>query len=227
MSYFKLISGVGALAFLASCSTYDPMLKTGQNDRYSHQIDVVEETVVMEVAMSEAAPGLPYHEVNRMKAFLADYKSRGARHGPLILSVPQGSPWAAKLEQSAEQTYDLAYDYGVRDVSRSDYASNGSPDAPLVLAYRAFKAVGPNCPSLAQIDLSATSTNDPTPAFGCSVNANLAAMIADPADLLGARPEDPADTVRRVDVLTKYRTGQPTATERTDSETGAISNAVE
>ena len=59
------------------------------------------------------------------------------------------------------------------------------------------------------------------------MRANLAAMVSDPADLLGARRSDPADTLRRIEVLDLYRAGQSTATERSESESGAVSTAVE
>ena len=222
-----LLTGLSALGLIAGCSTYDPAIKTGNYDRYEHEIRVVEETVVLEVPMSAAEPGIPYSEQRRVEVFLSSYKSKGARHGPLILSVPQNSPFAAQLEISAREAYDLAYDYGVKDIKRSDYESNGAPEAPMVLAYRAFKAIPPDCPSLASIDLAGTRGNDPQPRFGCAMQANLAAMVADPADLIGARPEDPADTVRRVDVLTKYRAGQPTSTERTEAESGTVSQAID
>jgi pilus assembly protein CpaD len=202
------------------------MLKTGHADRKSHDIQVVEDTVVLELAMNASEPGLPSAQTNQVSNFLADYISRGRRHGPLIVSVPQNSPWAAQLEQGAADAYSLAYKSGVRDIKRSDYDSNGSSEAPMVLAYTAFRAIAPDCPSLASINLSASATNDPHPSFGCATQANLAAMIADPADLLGARRSDPKDVMRRATVLNKYRAGESSATERSEAETGAISTAV-
>lgn len=227
MTRMRLFAGLFGLSLLSACTSYDPLLKTGGKDIYSHDIEVVEDTVVLEVAMSPAEPGLPYSELRKVEAFLADYKSRGRRHGPLILSVPQNSPHASQLETSAKEAYDLAYDYGVQDLKRSDYDSNGSADAPLVLAFMAYRAIPPNCKSLASLNLAATHESDRLPTLGCASAVNLAAMIADPADLLGARIMDPADVVRRMTVLDKYRAGQPTATERPDAEKGSISDAIE
>ena len=55
---------------------------------------------------------------------------------------------------------------------------------------------------------------------------NLAAMIADPSDLVGTQKMDPADVGRRSIVLTKYRNGEKTSSERSDDASGAISKAV-
>lgn len=227
MTMTRFLMSFSALALLAACSTFDPVIKTGHDGTFNHDIQVVEDTVVLEVPMSNAESGIPYYQRKKVQAFLADYKSRGVRHGPLILSVPLGSPWGQQLKTGVDQTVQLAYEYGVQDLKRSDYESNGSPEAPMVLAFTAYRAIAPNCPSLASIDMTASASNDTTPAFGCAMQANLAAMIADPADLIGARPFDAADTLRRVDVLTKYRAGQSTATERAESESGAISQAVQ
>jgi pilus assembly protein CpaD len=54
--------------------------------------------------------------------------------------------------------------------------------------------------------------NQPHWNFGCATQRNLAAMVADPADLVQPRAETPAYTMRRTTVMEKYRTGQPTAT---------------
>ena len=53
--------------------------------------------------------------------------------------------------------------------------------------------------------------NLPYPNFGCAQQHNLAAQIANPADLLGPRTMDPADQERRAIVLDKYRRGETNA----------------
>lgn len=228
MQFAKCLASLSVLSFVAACSSHGGVIKSGSAaDRTSHEIEVVEDTMVLEVQADGNMAGIPSYDMRRIEYFIADYKARGRRHGPLVLSLPLGSPFAGQFESGAQQAMDLAYEYGVSDVSRSDYDSNGSPEAPMVLAFTAYRAIPPNCPSLATISLSRSPTNDPQPAFGCATQANLAAMIADPADLLGTRRADPADTLRRAEVLTKYRAGESTATERTESEQGAVSTAVE
>jgi pilus assembly protein CpaD len=61
--------------------------------------------------------------------------------------------------------------------------------------------------------------NQPHWNFGCSTQHNLAAMVANPADLMQPRPETPSDSARRTQALTKYRQGESTATQYPNSET--------
>ena len=54
--------------------------------------------------------------------------------------------------------------------------------------------------------------------------ANLAAMVADPRDLVAPRTMGVGDTGRRLDVIERYRAGESTASERSEHESGAVSN---
>ena len=52
-------------------------------------------------------------------------------------------------------------------------------------------------------------------------------MIANPSDLVGDQPMDPADIGRRSIVMSKYRSGEKTSAERNGDASGAISSAVQ
>jgi pilus assembly protein CpaD len=60
--------------------------------------------------------------------------------------------------------------------------------------------------------------------FGCAQQHNLAAMVENPADLVQPRSETPAYTMRRTQVIEKYREGQPTASTYTNTNAGKISD---
>ena len=49
--------------------------------------------------------------------------------------------------------------------------------------------------------------------FGCAYQANLAAMVANPSDLVAPSPIGAADATRRASVLAKYRKGEKTVSE--------------
>ena len=51
---------------------------------------------------------------------------------------------------------------------------------------------------------------------------DLAAMVADPRDLVSPRPLDPDDAQRRLTVLEKYRKGETTVAEKAASQSGAV-----
>jgi pilus assembly protein CpaD len=52
----------------------------------------------------------------------------------------------------------------------------------------------------------------------------MAAMVANPADLVQPRPESPSYTTRRSTVLGKYSKGESTATQYPDQDKGKISD---
>jgi pilus assembly protein CpaD len=60
--------------------------------------------------------------------------------------------------------------------------------------------------------------NLPYPNFGCAQQRNLAAQIANPADLLGPRTTETADAERRAVVFDKYRQGRVTGAEKSTDE---------
>ena len=60
--------------------------------------------------------------------------------------------------------------------------------------------------------------------FGCATQRNLAAMVANPADLVQPRAETPAYTAKRTFGIDKWRKGESPATTYPDSQKGAISD---
>lgn len=111
------------------------------------------------------------------------------------------------------------YGNGIRDDIQSQIAPYGlllSDDAPItgapvqpgmvrVVVIR-MKAVVPGCPDYSRVSQpefeSNTSSNQ-----GCATNSNLAAMIANPADLVrgqpGAEVTDPATATKAIDAFRK------------------------
>jgi pilus assembly protein CpaD len=56
-------------------------------------------------------------------------------------------------------------------------------------------------------DMTKTAQNTSYENFGCSQQNNIAAMVADPRDLVRPRPTAPADAMRRSKVFDNYRAG--------------------
>jgi len=77
-------------------------------------------------------------------------------------------------------------------------------------------------------NLGRTGDNQSASNFGCAVNANLAAQIADPRDIAGPRAMTPASAGRRTVVFDKYAAGEQTAApQETLVESARISTAVD
>ncbi len=101
------------------------------------------------------------------------------------------------------------------------YDAGGDPAAPVVARFDALQAVAPDC-QLKWDNLSSTNSNEVSKHFGCANARNMAAMLADPRDLLNPRAMTPADAGRRAVVLDRYRLGQVTSTAKDDQAAGAV-----
>ena len=60
--------------------------------------------------------------------------------------------------------------------------------------------------------------------FGCATQRNLAAMVAEPADLVQPRAEGAAYNAKRTFGIDKWRKGDSPATTYPDANKGAISD---
>jgi pilus assembly protein CpaD len=69
-----------------------------------------------------------------------------------------------------------------------------------------------------------TGSNQSTPNFGCSVQNNIAAMVADPRDLVAPRAMDDASATRRAAVLGHYEKGETTAATKSSDQSGSVSS---
>lgn len=193
-----------------------------------NEITVSKKTEYLEIVLNPGDTQLRIPEKNKIHAFVQGYVESG--HGPLIMSMPQGSPNPQLSVQAVAEAREIAWEYGVEYEQIAGGAYDARPTgagAPLVLAYTAFDANAPECPSLATLDLSDVSSNNDLPTLGCAVRTNMAAMIADPADLFGEREHVEGDIERQGVVLGKYRAGEPTGSTRTNEEDGAIATAVQ
>jgi pilus assembly protein CpaD len=98
--------------------------------------------------------------------------------------------------------------------------------APIAVGFKSYKAQGPEC-GRDWKDFTSSRDNSVNSNFGCATTANIAAMIANPADLLTPRQMDPADANRRDVVLGKYRQGAMTSSAKDPQANGAVSDAVQ
>lgn len=71
------------------------------------------------------------------------------------------------------------------------------------------QAIVPNCPNWASGGVDSAAMTDTN--YGCAVNSNLAAMVADPADLLHGRSDATTDTASLVRAIKAWREAEPTS----------------
>lgn len=218
------IAALGACASNAPSAVPNAYLQGTPLDQ--HEIGVVKRTEFLEIAIDAQSSELSGGDRSRIREFVGGYARRG--HGPLVLSIPQASSNPQLAVSAAAEARTIAWEMGVEysEISGTAHGAGSPVSEPLILAYQVYDALPPDCAQKSRVDFSNIDSNNTLPTLGCSVRTNLAAIIVDPADLLGQRALDGSDLMRREVILEKFREGQSTASERSDQESGAISSAV-
>ncbi len=220
-----LVLGLSALGACASVPTPEgPPVPTAA-DR--HRIEVTQSNERVEIPVTSGDAALSAGARAQVRNFASGYLRYG--HGALVMSTPSNSTNADSASLLANETRMALVEAGVSyvAVAGSTYDASGAGDAPIVLSFARFEAEAPECAPLWEQDLAHQSNNQPWASFGCATNANLAAMIEDPADLLRPRDMDPRDSNRRSTVMEAYRAGEQTHADRSSDERVSISNAVQ
>lgn len=179
MSRLIRIAAVGALGLCAAgCSTSQPQALTARSNYsvYSVHQPVVEHTnYVLDLRVD--GDRLPEAELNRLAAW---FHSIDARYGDRItIDAPRGyASVAARTDVSR-----VASDFGLLLASESAPITEGEiePGTIRVVASRASARVE-NCPNYANPGIDSPVRTDSN--YGCATNSNLAAMIANPDDLV-------------------------------------------
>lgn len=179
-----------------------------------------------EIRLAVHARGLSPHQSDALGVFAADWRATGG-HGPVTLQAPVGGPDSGAVSQASEAVRVALGGYGVpaSAIRIVGYEASGNAGAPLIVGRESYAVTVPAC-GQEWTNISHSANNEVQPNFGCAVTANMAAQIANPADLLGPSATTPADAERRSVVLDKYRKGEPTASSRDDQATGTVSQVV-
>lgn len=220
--YFGLAGA--SLLVLGGCMQTDEQI--GWSNRVHTQIIAEETTAELKIGAIVPGEKLGLQEREAVRQFALAYQDEG--HGAVIISRPSNGPDDISAMRASADARAVMLAEGVSQVQIAEgtYDGTGARSAPLILTYRTYNAVVPGCRDLSSLDLADTSSNSSMPSLGCAVSVNLAAMIANPSDLVGQQPMDPVDIDRRSIVLSKYRTGEKTSSERNGDASGAISSAV-
>lgn len=209
VSILALTAALGALGACATAAgdTARPLTPTS---RYSLEA----RPAMQEVALAPRSDGLSQAQ----HAALGDIARRSNGQVVVVRAPAGGDPVVARSAHNARAALE---EMGV-EVRMGAY--DGAPGAPILVGFNSFQAVVPQCGNWT--NLTATRDNAGYANFGCAVTANMAAQIANPADIAGPQPMDPTDAARRSTVIGKYRAGEITSAQSNDDSSGAISRVV-
>lgn len=212
---------------LSACGGFNGREDAQFDVRHTHPIAVDPQVVTLDIESTPEKVALTVGDKAAIEAFVLSFKARG--HGLLSISAPDGSPNDLNAVSLVAEIRALVKEVGLSE-SALGYAayraSSANDTAPVMLSYRRFVASASPCGNWSE-DYAFTPDNGRSPNFGCSTQSNFAAVVADPADLLGPRPVDPAYTPRREQIIEDYRAGTATEAEQSEVVDGRVSEVSE
>lgn len=187
--------------------------------RYSLQV----EPGLDRIALAVHDQGLSSNQHAALRGLAARYGASGAGH--VRIESPAGDDPVAVQQAWAVRTVLQAAGIPEDRIQMAAYAAP-DPRAPVLAGFETIRASIPDCAAEAR-NMGTRLSNQSSGGFGCAITANMAAQIADPRDILGARPMTPADSGRAAVVFDNYRRGQVSSTPQEPLVNGRISGAVE
>lgn len=215
-SYCKTVLAILAMALLAGCASKSNTTGSIPDDyRTNHPIVISEQEQVADIPVGHADKRLSITQRSIVERVISNYHANGS--GVIHILTPAGSPnerAAAALRNDITATLRRG---GVKpfNISSETYQAPGA-SAPVRLSYSAMTASTNQCGQWPK-DILDTADNKHYANFGCANQNNLAAQIANPADLLGPRASSPIDAERRGTVIDGYRKA-PTWVYKPESE---------
>lgn len=178
-----------------------------------------------EIRLAVHAQGLSANQASALAQFAADWAN--GEGGQITLWSPVGGPDAQATFRTGEGARTVLIGQGVPAdrIAIQGYDAQGDAQAALRVGYMRYEAVVPACGRAWQ-NVAHSANNDVQQNFGCATTANLAAQIANPADLVRPRDMGPPDAQRRLTVLDKYRKGEVVSSAKDAQAQGVVSQAI-
>jgi pilus assembly protein CpaD len=161
---------------------------------------------------SPADRGLTPVDAARLENFVDDYRAHG--NGSIAISAPAGVNASLPLNYLTQRINEMGVSRDKIMVSSHDTPTG---DLRIEINFVSYLARTDECGDWSE-DVSKVFNNSTAANFGCSVQQNIAAMVADPRDLMGPREMDMGNAARRATVIGKYQQGLVTQAEKRSSE---------
>jgi pilus assembly protein CpaD len=194
---------LAAVLIAGSCSVGSNGPVVWEDGARNHPIAVEPSYRDLKIYYTGSADGMNADDTVKFDAFVADYRAHG--NGSLGISVPSGSASRAAITYFGERAAATGISRDKIMISTREAGSDMRVD----VSYIAYTARSQACGDWSENE--AFTIDNTTPKnFGCSTQHNLAAMVADPRDLLGPGAMGPVDTNRRAVVMDHYQKGETT-----------------
>lgn len=184
-----------------------------------HPIIVSQQPQSMSVHVLRGSQGLSPQQRAELLAFAGRSRASDAGNSRLVIQAPSGGQNEMATMHAVQEIRHMLSDNGFSEASISveAYHEEGDVQPPIRISYLRYVAEGPECGNW-PTNLAREPQNLPSPNFGCANQKNLAAMIANPADLLGPRTQGDRSAERRDAVWDGYIKGDSTNTKKSEDE---------
>ncbi len=228
----RMLAFVSLAALVAGCKTTSQVdLAQSMPDDYRqrHPIAVREKVQSMTVFIGDARGTLTPAQRAEVGALASSWRQEAT--GGIVIEMPVGSPNERAAASASREIRSILGASGVpgRAIEIRPYPAHDPVRLGTVrVNYPRMAAETGPC-GLWPHDIGPTYdpmywSNKPAWNHGCANQRNLAAQVAEPADLVQPRSETPVFAARRGTVIDKYRKGEPSATQSPDANKGKISD---
>ena len=208
----RLMLAAGIAALLAACNQTTAQRAPYPADyRARHPITIKEGERAVEIFVGRNRGGLTASQRADVLAFAQEWRHEAT--SGIIIDVPHGGPTDRAAADSLREIHSILNASGVPQnaVYVRDYQPSRWSLARIKIGYSKLTAHAGPC-GLWPHDLGpaadvAYNENRPYWNLGCASQRNLAAMVANPADLVQPRVETPAYEARRSVAIDKWRQG--------------------
>lgn len=216
---FGLAVLAAPLGLLAGCGTNRDSVIVGSvpdDYRTRHPIIVGEKEEVLDLPVGASDRGMTGSQVTRLDGFLQNYDPSAA---PVLhIMAPVGAANELAASAAARDFAHRAKRLGVpaSRIALTTYSAGPNETPPVRVTFSGIRAYTDRCGRWPD-DIANTEENKQYADFGCSMQNNVAAQVANPTDLLGPRRSGEIDAENRSEVIDTYRK-DGTATFRGASE---------
>lgn len=201
------ILAAAAIGLLSGCASRDSVTVGSIPDDYrtNHPIVISEKEQKIDLPVGIGDRGMTHVQRVTLLGFLDGYDKSAAP--TLSIFVPAGSANEIAAAAAARDFAKLAVKSGIPSsrIALASYQAGASEtSAPVRVSYAKLRAHTDKCGRWPE-DLLAGTENKHYANFGCSYQNNLAAQLANPADLIGPRKQTEIDAENRSAVIEDYR----------------------
>lgn len=192
------------------------------NPSQRHPILVSQKPSSMSVHVPAGSSGLTPKARADVLEFAGRFRAGDAGDSRLVIQAPSGSSNEIAAMNAVQQIRGLLSDNGFTEsaIAVESFDATAHSQPAVKVSYMRYVAEGPECGNWNK-NVAYEPHNLPMTNTGCASQRNLAAMIANPADLIGPRTQTARSGERRDVIWEKYQKGDVTTSAK--NEDGKVS----